>query len=155
MSEAILSLWGPEFVKLDATLEIIDKLSAERLCDAVWQVLRLWQEQPKDQPSQSVILTGILQQLSNVLELHSTNVITREELNSREGWELVDQALDILEKSDADQLRKLLLKAMECWDSAQILKILSSEFGELSPEERRHMEEQALELIQTTNPLDI
>jgi hypothetical protein len=155
MSRAVQSLWGPEFVKLDAILEIIDKLTGESLLDATWRALGVRQDQAICPSSQVTPLTEMLQQLNDALGLDGTNVITREQIWAGERWEFIDQALELLQKSDVEKLKRLLSKALECWHSKENLKILSSELNKLSQEDRSRMERQALEMIQSSKLPDV
>ncbi|KAL1966470.1 hypothetical protein VTN77DRAFT_4392 [Rasamsonia byssochlamydoides] len=144
---AVHMLSGAEFIGLDAVEEIINRLTGYALVNAATRALEPWKNLniPDDFGLMRTALPRIvLQQINRALNRDHRNSITEESIRRRKIWEYVLQALAIIQQSDEEELRHMLVLLLQYMNTQNAFYVLGPQLWGLSPEQKQRLDNQAL-----------
>ncbi|EON63734.1 hypothetical protein W97_02962, partial [Coniosporium apollinis CBS 100218] len=144
-TKALGALSGAQFIGLDSVKCRINCLKGTKLLDAIWRALERVLE-PRSRPAPHV-LQDILEELSGTLSLTSDQLLTAKDVTAGRKWELIDEALQEMQKASEFRSVKMLRKALSLWSGDICLEILKPNLSDLLNDEWASMKREALVIL--------
>lgn len=144
-TRALGALSGAQFVGLDSVKCRINCLKGSRLLDAIWRALeRVLEPGSRSDPH---ILQDILNDLSHTLSLTSDELLTAKDVMAGRKWELIDEALQEMQKASEFRSVIMLCKALSLWSGDICLEILKPNLSDLLSDEWASIKHEALVIL--------